>query len=255
MSSQKTSNIVDITQLKVACNDCNLFQLCLPLGLHNEDLARLDGIIERRRPVKKNTHMFRIGDPLGSLYALRSGSVKTYTLTDDGDEQVTGFYLPGELIGLEAIGNERHSTAAKALETSSVCEIPFQRLEDLCSQLPDLQHQMLKIMSKEIFQEQNMLMLLGKKSSEQRLAAFLISFSQRFKQRGFSATEFNLSMSRHDIGNYLGMAVETVSRLLTRFQEDGLLEVDRKYIHLSEIQRLYSLAGMSECPGKHFIAS
>lgn len=255
MSSTNTSNIVDISQLKVACKDCNLFELCLPLGLRDDDLKRLDVIIERRKPVKKNTHMFRIGDPLGSLYALRSGSVKTYTLTDDGDEQVTGFYLPGELIGLEAIGNERHSTAAKALETSSVCEIPFHRLEELSAQLPDLQRQMLKIMSKEIFQEQNMLMLLGKKSSEQRLAAFLISFSQRFKQRGFSATEFNLSMSRHDIGNYLGMAVETVSRLLTRFQEDGMLEVDRKYIRLSEIERLYNLAGMSGCPGKQFVAS
>lgn len=238
----KQDTIVDLAHLKVACKDCNLFQLCLPVGISADDLERLDKIIKRRRPVKRGEHLFQVGDPFQAIYAVRSGSIKTYTPTEDGGEQVTGFHLPGEILGLDAINSETHPCAARALETTSICEIPFNRLEELSHHVPSLQHQILKVMSKEISMDHSLLMLLGRKTADERLASFLLSLSNRYQQRGFSATEFNLSMSRNDIGNFLGLAVETVSRLFSRFHEEGLLEVRRKYINLLDRERLQRLA-------------
>jgi CRP/FNR family transcriptional regulator len=235
----------DLVKLKVACKDCNLFQLCLPVGLVEPDLALLDRIIKRRRPVPRGEHLFRIGDPFATIYAVRSGSIKTYMVMEDGREQVTGFHLPGELLGLDAINIGVHPCSARALESASVCEVPFDRFEALWEQVPSLPRQMLRIMSKEILHEQGLLTQLGKKSAEERLAAFLLSLATRFRQRGFSAREFNLSMSRTDIGNYLGLVEETVSRLFTRFQEQGLTAVVRKHVRLLDEKRLGHLAGMS----------
>lgn len=242
MTQAASPSAIKIDQFKVACKDCNLFQLCLPVGIDAQELEELDSIIKRRRPVKRSEHLFRVGDPFQAIYAVRSGSIKTYTPTEDGHEQVTGFHLPGELLGLDAINLEHHPCAAKALETTSLCEIPFKRLEELSMRLPSLQHQLLKIMSKEILHDQSLLMLLGKKSAEERLAALLLSLSDRYQQRGFSPTDFYLSMSRNDIGNYLGLAVETVSRLFTRFQEEGLLNVQRKHVCITDFRRLSAIA-------------
>ncbi len=236
------NNIVNLDQIKVACKDCNLFQLCLPVGIDARELEELDSIIKRRRPLKRGEHLFQVGSPFQSIYAVRSGSIKTYTPTEDGHEQVTGFHLPGELLGLDAINLEHHPCAAKVLETTSLCEIPFNRLEELSSHLPSLQHQLLKIMSKEILHDQSLLMLLGKKSAEERLAALLLSLSTRYQQRGFSPTDFYLSMSRNDIGNYLGLAVETVSRLFSRFQEEGVLDVQRKHVRITDLAQLRNIA-------------
>lgn len=233
---------IDISGIRVACKNCSLFQLCLPVGISDTDLELLDNIIKRRRPVKRNEHLFQVGEPFQAIYAVRSGSIKTYAPTEDGHEQVTGFHLPGELLGLDAINTDNHPCAAKALETTSLCEIPFEQLEALGNRIPGLQHQLLKIMSKEILHDQSLLMLLGKKSAEERLAALLMSLSNRYRARGFSPTEFNLSMSRNDIGNYLGLAVETVSRLFTRFQEEGLLTVQRKHIQVRDPERLRQMA-------------
>lgn len=231
-----------LDQLRVACRDCSLFQLCLPVGMNEADLALLDRIIKRRRPVRRGEHLFRIGEPFAAVYAVRSGSIKTFTLTDGGRELVTGFHLPGELLGLEGIGAGRHACSAKALESASVCELPFDRFEALCDQVPNLLRQMLRIMSKKLYQEQTQLAQLGQKDGEARLAAFLISLSNRFRQRGFSAREFNLSMSRADIGSYLGLAKETVSRLFGRFQEEGLIAVSRKHVRLLNVARLEQIA-------------
>ncbi|MFO7593888.1 MAG: fumarate/nitrate reduction transcriptional regulator Fnr [Pseudomonadota bacterium] len=242
MTQAVSPSAIKIDQFKVACKDCNLFQLCLPVGIDAQELEELDNIIKRRRPVKRGEHLFRVGDPFQAIYAVRSGSIKTYTPTEDGHEQVTGFHLPGELLGLDAINLQHHPCAAKALETTSLCEIPFNRLEELSTRLPSLQHQLLKIMSKEILHDQSLLMLLGKKSAEERLAALLLSLSDRYRQRGFSPTDFYLSMSRNDIGNYLGLAVETVSRLFTRFQEEGLLNVQRKHVCITDFDRLSAIA-------------
>lgn len=242
------SNVVNIKAIKVACKDCSLHQLCLPKSINDTDMEKLDEIIQRKRPFKRGEHLFQVGQPFHSIFVVRSGAVKTYTPTLDGGEQVTGFHLPGELLGLDAIGNGNHPCAAKALETTSVCEVPFDNLEDLSHEIPSLQHQLLMLMSKEIKDDQDVMLLLGKKTAEARLAAFLLSISERFKKRGFSATEFNLSMSRNDIANYLGLAVETVSRMFTRFHEEGLLDAERKHIKLNDLSKLCEIAGINpEC--------
>jgi CRP/FNR family transcriptional regulator len=243
MTISPTHNVIDIASVKQACSGCNLRQLCLPLGIPSQDVELLDALIKRRRPLARGRHVFRLGDEFRSLYAIRSGSVKTYTITEDGGEQVTGFHLPGEIIGLDAINSNQHPCAAKALETTSICELPFNRLEELAAQIPGLGRQLLRIMSREIQGDEELLMLLGKKSAEERLASLLMSLSRRYKERGFSSREFHLSMSRNDIGNYLGLAVETVSRLFTRFQQQGFIEVRYKYIRLQQIDALQALAG------------
>jgi CRP/FNR family transcriptional regulator len=233
--------IISFEHIKVACKNCSLGTLCLPMGLAPEDVERLDTIVKRNRPLHRGDHLFRNGDKFRSLYVVKTGSVKTYTPSEDGGEQVLGFHLPGELIGLDAIERETHSCSAKILETSAICEIPFGRLEELSTSIPSLQHQMYRLLSKEIGQDTEMLMLLGKKNAEERLATFLLSLSNRFRKRGLSPTDFYLSMSRHEIGNYLGLAVETVSRLFTRFQDEGLLQVERKHVQLLDLARLEEL--------------
>ena len=242
MGGDDLNKVISLADIKVACKDCSLFQLCLPVGINEADLTALDKIIRRRRPVRRGEHLFHVWERFQSIYAVRSGSIKTYTPTEDGHEQVIGFHLPGELLGLAAINTGSHPCAAKALETTSVCEIPFDQLETLSERVPTLQHQLLKVMSKEILHDQSLLMLLGKKSAEERLASLLISLSDRYRQRGFSVSEFHVSMSRNDIGNYLDLAVETVSRLFTRFQEEGLLTVQRKHIRILDLARLRALA-------------
>lgn len=245
MTKNTPDTIVSLSNIKMACQSCSLHELCLPLGLHGDDLDRLENIIKRSHPLKKNASPFHQGDKFHAIYAIRSGSVKTYTIADDGSEQITGFYLPGELVGLDAISEDNHPCTAKALETTSYCEIPFEQLEQLSGDLPSLRHQLLKIMSKEITHDANLLMLLGKKTADERLASLLLSLSARLKSRGFSATEFNLSMSRNDIANYLGLAVETISRLFTRFQEQGLIKVDGKYVQILKLDDLKAM--ISEC--------
>ncbi len=243
--------IISFENIKVACKNCSLGTLCLPMGLTPDDVERLDNIVKRSRPLHRGDHLFRSGDHFKSLYVVKTGSVKTYTPSEDGGEQVLGFHLPGEVIGLDAIERESHNCSAKILETSAICEIPFLRLEELSSSIPSLQHQMYRLLSKEIGQDTEMLMLLGKKNAEERLATFLLSLSNRLSKRGLSATDFYLSMSRHEIGNYLGLAVETISRLFTRFQDEGLLEVERKHVQLLDVERLETLAlGNENNPAK-----
>jgi CRP/FNR family transcriptional regulator len=243
MPTRRLEKVVSLKEIKVACQECSLNEICLPVGIEQQDLDQLDSIIDRKRPLSRGDHLFRVGDSFQSLYAIRSGSLKTYATSEDGQEQVMGFHLPGELVGLDAIADGNHPLAAKALETTSVCEIPFDDLESLSTRLPDLQRQLLRVMSQEIREDEQNMVILGQKSAEERLAAFLIGLSDRFRRRGFSATQFNLSMSRSDIGNYLGLALETVSRLFTRFQNEGLLRVDRKHIELLDVERLCVFSG------------
>nr|WP_300988377.1 fumarate/nitrate reduction transcriptional regulator Fnr [Thiocapsa sp.] len=229
--------------IRIACRNCSLSSLCLPMGLAPDDVERLDEIVKRTRPLHRGDFLFRDGDRFRSLYVVKTGSVKAFAPSPEGGEQVLGFHLPGEVIGLDAIDKDIHACSAKVLETSAICEIPFTRLEELTATIPSLQHQMFRLLSKEIGHDTDMLLLLGKKNAEERLAAFLLSLSKRLHKRGLSATDFYLSMSRHEIGNYLGLAVETVSRLFTRFQDDGLMNVDRKHIQLLDVSTLESLVG------------
>lgn len=237
---------IKLSTLKTACKSCKLHDLCLPLGLDMGDIDKLDEIIKRRKPLQKGEYLFHSGHQFHSIYAVRSGSIKTYSESEQGDEQVTGLYLPGELLGLDAIHNHEHPCSAVALETTSLCEIPFDILEELSEKIPNLYHQLFRIMSKEIASDQTLLMLMAQKNAEERLAAFLVNLSSRLKQRSFSETEFYLSMSRKDIGNYLGLTIETISRTFSRFQSEGLLTTQRKYVNILELDALKAIAGLAD---------
>ena len=249
MKNAHTAKVIDITLIRAACSRCNVRQLCLPVGISNRDMQHLDQIIERQRPLSRGKHVFRQGDTFYALYAIRSGFVKTYTLTEDGTEQVTGFHLPGELLGMDAINARQHICSAKALETTSLCEIPFHRLEELMAPAPDLGQRLVHIISRSLEADHELLTLLCKKSAEERLATFLLSLSTRFKQRGYSSHEFHLSMSRRDIGNYLGLSMETASRIFSRFHQRGLIDVRRQEIRLEDIEQLKNIAGLSKPNG------
>ncbi len=225
------------------CKDCSLASLCLPLSLDLEDMDALDDIVKRGRPLKKGEFLFRQGDTFNSVFAVRSGALKTFSLSDAGEEQITGFHLPSELVGLSGMDTELYPVSAQALETTSVCEIPFERLDELSVSLPQLRRQLMRIMSREIRDDQQMMLLLSKKTADERIATFLVNLSARFSARGFSANQFRLSMSRNEIGNYLGLAVETVSRVFTRFQQSNLIEAEGKEVHILDPIELCALAG------------
>ncbi len=217
-------------------------ELCLPRGLQAEELQQLDDTIKARRVVHSGGLLFKEGGDHISIYAVRSGSVKTFVLTASGEEQVLGFHLPGEIVGLAGLDESIHNCSCKALEASSICEMPLDDLEGICLQIPSLQKQLLKLISREISQDHKMLLLLAKKSSDQRVATFLLSLSGRFKLRGLSSDSFILSMSRQDIANYLGLAVETVSRILTRFGDDKIVDVTRRSIQIVDHDKLLDMA-------------
>ncbi|KIP96580.1 MULTISPECIES: fumarate/nitrate reduction transcriptional regulator Fnr [Pseudomonas] len=225
------------------CKDCSLSSLCLPLSLDLEDMDALDDIVKRGRPLKKGEFLFRQGDTFNSVFAVRSGALKTFSISDAGEEQITGFHLPSELVGLSGMDTELYPVSAQALETTSVCEIPFERLDELSASLPQLRRQLMRVMSREIRDDQQMMLLLSKKTADERIATFLVNLSARFRARGFSANQFRLAMSRNEIGNHLGLAVETVSRVFTRFQQSKLLEAEGKEVHILDPIELCALAG------------
>jgi len=235
-------NIVRSTH-QAHCKDCSLAMLCLPLSMDLNDLNSLDEIVKRSRPLKKGEFLFRQGDSFNSVYAVRSGSLKTFSITDCGEEQITGFHLPSEFVGLSGMDTDAYPVSAIALETTSICEIPFDRLDELSASLPQLRRQLMRIMSREIRDDQQMMLLLSKKTADERIATFLVNLSARFRSRGYSPYQFRLAMSRNEMGNYLGLAVETVSRVFTRFQQSSLLSAEGKEIHILNLIELCALAG------------
>lgn len=234
---------VDINHIKVSCAQCNLRELCFPHGMSDDELNNMDAVVDQPKPLHKNDFLYRDGDPSHAIYAVRSGCVKTMTESPNGDEQIVGFHLPGELLGLDGFADGQHTCNAQALETSSVCELPLEKLEWLFQQLPALQRQINRIMGKEMVTEHKQLLLLGKMSAEERLASFLLSFASRMRERKWKETEFNLCMPRQDIANYLGVAVETVSRLFAVFQTDNIINVDRRHITILDMDRLKGMVG------------
>jgi CRP/FNR family transcriptional regulator len=222
----------------VSCNDCSLSTVCLPLAVSDDQLGELDAIIKRGRPLKRGEHLYRAADPFQSVYAVRSGALKTYAISEDGEEQVTGFYLPGEVVGMDGISTAYHVSSAKALDTSTVCEIPFDMMEELSLRISSLQHHFFSLMSREIQADRELHMLLGKKSAEERIAALLLSLSARAHRRGLSDSRLRLPMPRNDMANYLGLAVETVSRIFTRFHQTGILNVDGREVEIMDRDRL-----------------
>ena len=225
------------------CSNCNLRELCLPCGLTGQDVERIDELVYTRKRVKRGESLYRAGDWFSSIYALRSGFFKSCVMLEDGRDQVTGFCMPGEILGMDGIGTDRHNLNTVALEDSEVCVIPFSRLEEASSTLRGLQRQVHKVMSREIVRDQGVMMLLGSMRAEERLAAFLLNLSQRFVARGYSPSEFHLRMTREEIGSYLGLKLETVSRIFSRFQEDGLVGVQQKHIRILDVAGLKQVLG------------
>ena len=237
---------INVSALRASCSACSMHQLCLPMGLEEADMSQLDAIIGRRRKVARDAHLYRMGDAFSNLYAIRLGHFKTFQINVGGEQQITGFQMAGELLGMDAIGTERHHCSAVALEDSEVCEIPFSRLEELFGHIPALLHHFHRMMSQEITREQSVMLLLGNMRAGQRFAAFLTNLSSRYAARGYSSTAFQLRMSREEIGNYLGLTIESISRLLSRFKKLGVLQVSNREIVILEPSRLKAMAAGTE---------
>lgn len=244
---QPQSIRINPQSIKVACSSCNLRELCMPMGLSSEEVDRLDELVAVRRKVKRGATLFHNGDPFSSLFAIRTGFFKTCVSSPDGRDQVSGFQMAGEIIGLDGIVNDRHSCDAVALEDSEVCVMPFVRIEELSREIATLQHHVHRIMSREIVRENGVMLLLGSMRAEERLAAFLLNMVQRLHARGFSRSELVLRMTREEIGSYLGLKLETVSRTFSRFVEDGLVEVKQRNVRILDDGGLKSLVDRSSC--------
>ncbi|ASK27658.1 fumarate/nitrate reduction transcriptional regulator Fnr [Neisseria chenwenguii] len=228
----------DSHPMKTLCSTCSLRELCLPVGLVPDEFTQLDAVIRQSRRLKKGEYLFRAGEPFTSLFAIRAGFFKTTVASQDGRDQVTGFFMSGELIGMDGICAHVHSCDAVALEDSEVCELPFAHMEELGQNIPSLQTHFFRLMSREIVRDQGVMLLLGNMRAEERLAAFLLNLSNRLYARGFAANDFILRMSREEIGSYLGLKLETVSRTLSKFHHDGLIQVEHKHIKLLDTQAL-----------------
>ena len=238
---------MDVHTIKVACSSCNLRELCLPMGLNADEMTQLDTLISQRRRIKRGAALFNAGDKFTSLYAVRSGFFKTCVTTPDGRDQVTGFQMTGEIIGLDGIVHDHHSCDAVALEDAEVCVMPFDRVEELSRQFTTLQHHVHKIMSREIVRDHGVMLLLGSMRAEERLAAFLLNLVQRLQARGFSPSEFILRMTREEIGSYLGMKLETVSRTFSKFVEDGIIDVKQRHVVIRNTEALRQIVNPQTC--------
>jgi len=238
-----------IAQCATACSTCAMRRLCLPDGITREQLAFCDELVSTRKRIKRGEHVFRANDKFTGLYAFRTGFFKGYVESEDGRMQVTTFQMAGDIAGLDGIDTERHRLNVVALEDGEVCLIPYARLDALCDRMPIMQHHLRRLMSSEIVREQSLMMLLGTMRAESRVASFLLSLSQRFAARGYSAIEFNLRMTREEIGSYLGLKLETVSRIFSRLQEEGLIQVQGRALKLLDVQALTELAGQREARG------
>jgi CRP/FNR family transcriptional regulator, anaerobic regulatory protein len=227
--------------IKVACSNCNLRELCMPVGLTDHDLNRLDDLVAVRRKVKRGGTLFTNGEKFAALYAIRTGFFKTCLATEDGRDQVTGFQMAGEIIGLDGIVNDQHTCDAVALEDAEVCVMPFDRIEELSREINALQHHVHKIMSREIVREHGVMLLLGSMRAEERLAAFLLNLVQRLHARGFSQSELVLRMTREEIGSYLGLKLETVSRTFSKFVEEEIVEVKQRHVRILSTEGLQRL--------------
>ncbi|MDB5867906.1 MAG: putative transcriptional regulator, Crp/Fnr family [Polaromonas sp.] len=234
--------------IKIACSNCNLRELCMPMGLKADELEKIDSIVETRRKVKRGARLYSNGEQFTSLFAIRTGFFKTCISTEDGRNQVTGFQMAGEIMGLDGIVNDHHSCDAVALEDAEVCVIPFDRIEELSREVVSLQRHVHKIMSREIVREHGVMLLLGGMRAEERLAAFLLNLVQRLHARGFSQSELLLRMTREEIGSYLGLKLETVSRTFSKFVEGGIVEVKQRHVRILDAEALKQIVNHTQEP-------
>ena len=217
---------------KTQCTHCSLKEICMPVGFQEEDFNHIGAVLKQNRRVKKGEFLFHAGETFSSLYAVRTGFFKTTVSTQDGRDQVTGFFMSGELVGTDGICLGKYACDAVALEDSEVCELPFDQVDELNGKIPNLYLHFLRLMSREIVRNQTVMLLLGNMRAEERLAMFLLNLSDRLYVRGFAANDFILRMSREEIGSYLGLKLETVSRTLSKFKQDGLIDVEHKHIRI-----------------------
>lgn len=246
MAADKHSNVVSIAHLRQSCRSCSLRELCLPLGLDSDDMQRLELIVHTRGPIRNGEHLFREGDTFQALYAVKSGALKTYTIDNQGREHVLGFHIAGELVGLDGIYAGQNRCNAVALQTTSVCALPFARLEQLIHEVPGLQSQVLRVMSRELSASAQ---LATDHSAEERLAGFLVSLSRRYVRRGLPPGLLTLPMPRRDIASHLRLATETISRLFARFQEDGIVTVRRREVEILDLPALEALGASFDLDG------
>ncbi|MEO5672963.1 MAG: fumarate/nitrate reduction transcriptional regulator Fnr [Ramlibacter sp.] len=227
-----------VAPLKTQCSACHLRDLCLPCGMTCTEIEQLDDLKFLRRRIVAGQVLYREGDRFQHIFAVRAGTFKSCLTLADGREQVSGFHMAGELMGLDGVAQGTHASSAVALEDAEICAIPYAHLNDLSAQSPKMQHIVSRLMSREIVREHSLMMLLGSMNAEERLAAFLLNLSQRLKARGYSPSEFHLRMSRAEIGSYLGMKLETVSRTFSAFQLHRLLDVDKRHIRILDMEGL-----------------
>jgi CRP/FNR family transcriptional regulator, anaerobic regulatory protein len=235
---------------KVDCLHCRIADLCLPHGLSQEEISQLETIVKRKLPLKTDGYLYRQADQAQSVYTVKSGSFRSFITDTDGIEQTIGFYLPGELMGLDAFQNGRFHCSVVALETATVCEVPLPKLHELCSKIPSLQAQLMHIIGREILSEHDHIILLGNRTAQEKMATFLLMLSNRYSKLGFSSTKFNLSMSRHDIANFLGLTIETVSRQLTELSKSGIITVKQRSVQINKLDALKAI--VEPCLPKHF---
>ena len=233
--------------IKVACSNCNLRELCMPIGLTQEELDQIDDMVVARRKVKRGTTLFQKGEKFSNLYAIRTGFFKTRVASQDGRDQVTGFQMAGEVIGLDGIVNDHHTCDAVALEDAEVCVMPFDCIEELSRVVTSLQRHVHKIMSREIVREHGVMLLLGSMRAEERLATFLLNLVQRLHARGFSKSELILRMTREEIGSFLGLKLETVSRTFSRFADEGIVEVKQRHVRILKTDALLDIVNSKTC--------
>lgn len=240
-----TSNVVSIRDLKAVCTTCSMRELCLPFGLDVEELAAIDTLVGSRRRVKKEDDLYQAGDAFDGLYAVRVGSMKSTVLGDDGRGQVIGYHMPGDIVGLDGMATDRHVSRATALEDTEVCVLPFDRLDMLAQRVPALSQNLRRLLAREITRDRSFMLLLGTTRAEERVAAFLLDLAARHRLRGYSSTRFLLRMTREEIGSHLGLKLETVSRLFSRFADEGLILVNGRVIRLLDRLALSQIVSAS----------
>jgi CRP/FNR family transcriptional regulator len=234
---------ISFRELKAHCLNCSVRELCLPVGVDADSMRQIDSLVSERVRLQKGTAVYHAGDPFSALYAIRVGSCKSTILGEKGYEQVAGYHMIGDIIGLDGVATGSHASDAVALEDSELCVLPFGRLEELARRVTPLQRNLHRVLSREVERAENVMLVLGSMRAEERLAVFLLSLSERYRQRGYSGTEFVLRMTREDIGSYIGLKLETISRLLSRFQASGLLQVQGRVVKLLDLPALKELAG------------
>jgi CRP/FNR family transcriptional regulator, anaerobic regulatory protein len=238
-----SSKVIPYGDLRAHCGSCGVRELCLPLGLAPDGLRQLERVAGAPHRVKKRSALFRPGDPFAALYAIRLGTFKTLVLAEDGREQITGYHISGDIIGLDGLGEAVHGCEAVALEDSEVCELRYDALDRLARDVPELRHNLYRLLSRSVCRGQGMMFMLGSMRAEERLATFLLDLANRYHSRGYSSSEFVLRMTREETASYLGLKLETVSRLFSRLQGEGMIQVQGRAVKLLDPLALKRLGG------------